>query len=132
VRVPEEDEGLVRVPPEGAGPHGGRAPMTLRDGWAMVGKTFKGLTDPEFEAMTARLRSLATRQHAWGVEARAEVVVEVAYNEIQRSPQYVSGYALRFARVAAVRDDKDAQDADTLGALRKLFEAQVKGQAPPA
>jgi DNA ligase-1 len=58
------------------------------------------------------------------VTVRPEVVVEVAYNEIQRSPQYASGLALRFARIVRIRDDKAPPDATTLPALRALYERQ--------
>src|SRR5436189_136165 len=83
------------------------------DAFQMIGKTFKGLTDAEFETMTERLRGLATSEERWGFHVRPEVVVEVAYNEIQRSPRYPSGFALRFARIVRIRDDKGPDDVDT-------------------
>ena len=58
------------------------------------------------------------------LQVRPEVVVEVAYNEIQRSPQYLSGLALRFARIARVREDRSPGTATTLDALRVLYERQ--------
>src|SRR5204862_7911805 len=76
------------------------------DGWAEVGKTFKGLTDREFTEMTERLRALATEDDGYTVRVRPDVVVEVEYNEIQKSPTYESGLALRFARIARLREDK--------------------------
>ncbi|MBI3638096.1 MAG: ATP-dependent DNA ligase [Candidatus Rokubacteria bacterium] len=94
------------------------------DGFAEVGKTFKGLTDREFGAMTERLRALATGDDGYTVSVRPEVVVEVEYNEIQRSPTYPSGLALRFARIARIRDDKGPGQATTLGELRGLYEGQ--------
>jgi DNA ligase-1 len=97
-------------------------------GFAPVGKTFKGLTDQEFREMTVRLRALATGDDGHTVTVRPEVVVEVAYNEIQHSPQYASGFALRFARIARVRDDKSPQQATTLEALRALYERQFLGK----
>lgn len=101
-------------------------------GFAPVGKTFKGLTDQEFREMTARLQALATGDDGYTVTVRPEVVVEVAYNEIQRSPQYSSGFALRFARITRVRDDTGPQQATTLATLRALYErrAAAKGRAP--
>jgi DNA ligase-1 len=90
----------------------------------MIGKTFKGLTDAEFASMTERLRGLATSEEPWGFHVRPEIVVEVAYNEIQRSPQYPSGFALRFARIARIREDKGPAQATTLAALRALYERQ--------
>jgi DNA ligase-1 len=103
------------------------------DGWAEVGKTFKGLTDREFDEMTARLRALATEDDGYTVRVRPEVVVEVDYNEIQKSPTYPSGFALRFARIARVRPDKAPGQATTLEELRGLYERQfaTKGRAEP-
>lgn len=97
----------------------------------VVGKTFKGLTDDEFEEMTRRLRQLKVRETEGTVYVRPEVVVEVAYNEIQSSPHYRSGFALRFARITRIRPDKAPSEADTLDRLRKLFELkfQTKGRA---
>jgi DNA ligase-1 len=102
-----------------------------RGGFQMIGKTFKGLTDAEFEAMTERLRGLATSRERWGVHVRPEIVVEVAYNEIQRSPHYASGFALRFARITRIRDDKGPADVDTYSRLKALYAKQFerKGSA---
>jgi DNA ligase-1 len=58
------------------------------------------------------------------VAVRPEIVVEVAYNEIQRSPQYSSGFALRFARVARIREDKGPGQIATLSELQSLYERQ--------
>jgi len=107
--------------------------LAVRDeeGWAEVGKTFKGLTDREFTLMTERLRALATADDGYTVRVRPEVVVEVEYNEIQTSPTYPSGLALRFARIARIREDKAPGQATTLGELRGLHERQfrTKGRA---
>jgi DNA ligase-1 len=109
--------------------------LAVRDGdaWAEVGKTFKGLTDREFTEMTERLRALATADEGYTVRVRPEVVVEVEYNEIQKSPTYPSGFALRFARIARIREDKGPGQATTLEELRALFERQfaTKGRAEP-
>jgi DNA ligase-1 len=96
------------------------------DGWADVGKTFKGLTDAEFAAMTRRLWALATGDDGYTVRVRPEIVVEVEYNEIQKSPTYRSGLALRFARIARVRDDKAPGQATPLEELRALYERQFQ------
>ncbi|MBI3029177.1 MAG: ATP-dependent DNA ligase [Candidatus Rokubacteria bacterium] len=101
--------------------------LAVRDeagGFAPVGKTFKGLTDREFVEMTARLQALAVDDDGYTVTVSPEVVVEVAYNEIQRSPRYRSGFALRFARVTRIREDKGPAQATTLGELRALYERQ--------
>ncbi|MBI2014748.1 MAG: ATP-dependent DNA ligase [Candidatus Rokubacteria bacterium] len=109
--------------------------LGVRDGGAFadVGKTFKGLTDTQFAAMTARLSALAVADDGYTVSVRPEVVVEVAYNEIQKSPTYPSGLALRFARVTRIRDDKAPGQATTLAELRRLYERQfaTKGGGPP-
>jgi DNA ligase-1 len=103
------------------------------DGWAEVGKTFKGLTDREFSEMTERLRGLAVGDDGYTVRVRPEVVVEVDYNEIQRSPTYPSGFALRFARIARIREDKAPGQATTLEELRRLYDLQftTKGRTEP-
>ena len=90
-----------------------------------VGKTFKGLTDAEFEAMTERLLALKTEEAHGVVTVRPEVVVEVAYNDIQRSPQYEAGMTLRFARIVKIRDDKPTAQADTIETIAREFERQA-------
>ncbi|MGC8932186.1 MAG: ATP-dependent DNA ligase [Candidatus Methanodesulfokora sp.] len=90
----------------------------------IVGKTFKGLTDEEFERMTSWLSSIAVKEEGKTVWVKPEVVVEVAYDEIQRSPKYKSGFALRFARITAIREDKSPRDADTISKIRRIYEAQ--------
>ena len=94
--------------------------------WAMIGKTFKGLTDAERLAMTERLKELKTSEDRWTVYVRPEIVVEITYNEIQRSPHYSSKYALRFARITRTRDDKGPQDADTYERLEFLYRLQFE------
>lgn len=89
-----------------------------------VGKTFKGLTDEQFKQMTAKLQKLKIRERKHTVYVRPDVVVEVAYNEIQRSPKYESGFALRFARVKRIRDDKPAKEVATIDDIRRLYEEQ--------
>jgi DNA ligase-1 len=93
-------------------------------GFAPVGKTFKGLTDKEFITMTAKLKELQVADDGYTVTVRPEIVVEVAYNEIQRSPQYSSGFALRFARITSIREDKSVEQATTLTELQSLYEQQ--------
>jgi DNA ligase 1 len=93
-------------------------------GFVPVGKTFKGLTDKEFTEMTARLQQLQVADDGYTVSVKPEIVVEVAYNEIQRSPQYSSGFALRFARITRIRDDKSPAQATTLAELQSFYERQ--------
>jgi len=89
-----------------------------------VGKTFKGLTDAEIIEMTQRLKELTVREEGNKVVAIPKIVVEVAYNEIQKSPKYKCGMALRFARISHIRDDKSPEDADTIEKVREIFERQ--------
>ncbi|MCU0860926.1 MAG: ATP-dependent DNA ligase [Methanomassiliicoccales archaeon] len=98
-------------------------------GFAEVGKTFKGLTDEEFERMTARLLSLKVSEGKYTVRVRPEVVVEVAFDEVQRSPKYASGFALRLARIKSVREDKRTDEADTLDTVSRLFQEQFRTKA---
>jgi DNA ligase-1 len=91
-----------------------------------VGKTFKGLTDTEFEVMTERLMSLETARVGGAITVKPEVVVEVSFGEIQKSRRYESGYALRFARIERIRDDKRPDEIDTLQHLREIY---AKGES---
>ena len=95
----------------------------------MVVKTFKGLTDEEFKWMTEKLQDLKESETNYTVQVRPELVVEVAFNEIQASPHYESGYALRFARVTRIREDKSPKDADTLRCVEEMYEAQFRYKA---
>jgi DNA ligase-1 len=98
-----------------------------------LGKTFKGLTDAEIIEMTKRLKALAISENRWRVIVQPKIVVEVAYNEIQRSPTYKSRMALRFARITRIRDDKSAEDADTIQRVKEIYERQFrkKGRYKP-
>lgn len=84
-------------------------------GFVMLGKTFKGLTDEMLHWQTRRLGELAVEDDGWTVTVRPELVVEIAYDGLQRSSRYPAGVALRFARVLRHRPDKSAADADTIG-----------------
>jgi DNA ligase-1 len=105
--------------------------LAARDGdeYRMIGKTFKGLTDDEFKLMTERLQSLKVQETPGTVHVKPEMVVEVSFNEIQKSPHYKSGYALRFARITEIREDKAQEDADTLERVETLYEGQFKYKA---
>jgi DNA ligase 1 len=82
--------------------------------FSMLGKTFKGLTDALLAWQTGRLRELTEREEPWGVAVRPELVVEIAYDGVQRSSRYPAGVTLRFARVLRYREDKRADEADTV------------------
>jgi DNA ligase-1 len=87
----------------------------------MLGKTFKGLTDEMLEWQTRKLLELETTRDAGTVYVRPQLVVEIALNEIQESPRYPGGLALRFARVKGYRSDKQPAEADTIDTVRHLF-----------
>jgi DNA ligase-1 len=91
-----------------------------------VAKTFKGLTDSEFEEMTRCLLALEQSRQGGTVFVQPQIVVEVLFNELQASRQYESGLALRFARIHRLREDKAAGDADTIQTLRYLYEQQFQ------
>jgi DNA ligase-1 len=91
-----------------------------RGGFVMLGKTFKGLTDEMLAWQTQKLLELEISRDAYTVYVRPELVVEIAFNDVQESPQYPGGVALRFARVKRYRLDKSAADADTLATVQRL------------
>jgi DNA ligase 1 len=97
---------------------GARDPDT--GGFVMLGKTFKGLTDAMLEWQTQKLLALETSRQQHVVNVRPELVVEIAVNEIQTSPHYPAGMALRFARVKRYREDKSPKEADTVATVRRL------------
>ncbi|MER5448426.1 ATP-dependent DNA ligase [Streptomyces sp. NPDC002766] len=90
---------------------------TADGGFAMLGKTFKGMTDAMLEWQTERLRELAVDSTDHVVTVRPELVVEIAYDGLQRSTRYPAGVTLRFARVLRYREDKRPEDADTVETL---------------
>ncbi|MHC0433204.1 ATP-dependent DNA ligase [Streptomyces sp. O3] len=90
--------------------------------FAMLGKTFKGLTDALLAWQTDRLRQLAVSDDGWLVRVRPELVVEVAFDGVQRSSRYPEGVTLRFARVVRYREDRQAADADTVETVHALYD----------
>ena len=97
---------------------GARDPAT--GGFVMLGKTFKGMTDALLEWQTRELLARETHREGNVVCVRPELVVEVAFNEVQKSSQYPGGVALRFARVKGYRPDKSASEADTIATVQAL------------
>src|SRR6266849_4879628 len=86
----------------------------------MLGKTFKGLTDAMLAWQTQRLLELERHRDRWTVYVRPELVAEIAFDAVQRSPRYPGGVTLRFARVIRYRPDKRPEEADTIDAVRAL------------
>jgi DNA ligase 1 len=89
-------------------------------GFVMIGKTFKGMTDATLTWQTETFPRYETHRDSWAVYLRPEVVVEIELDGVQTSTRYPGGVALRFARVVRYRDDKTADEADTIDAVRAL------------
>ena len=98
---------------------GARDPV--HGGFVMLGKTFKGLTDEMLAWQTEKLRALEISHDRHTVYVKPELVVEIAFNDVQESPHYPGGLALRFARVKSYRQDKPATEADTIDAVREIY-----------
>jgi DNA ligase-1 len=92
--------------------------------FVMLGKTFKGLTDATLEWQTKELLARETRRDQWTVYVRPELVVEIAFSDLQTSARYPGGFALRLARVKRYRDDKRAEEADTMESVRRIYAVQ--------
>jgi DNA ligase 1 len=92
--------------------------------YVMLGKTFKGLTDAMLEWQTQEFLERETHRDDYTVYVRPELVVEIAFSDLQASPRYPGGLALRLARVKRYRDDKPVAEADTMESVRKIFAAQ--------
>lgn len=101
---------------------GARDPET--GGFAMLGKTFKGMTDEMLEWQTRKLQELEVSRDEWTVYVRPELVAEIAFDGVQESPTYPGGLALRFARVKRYRPDKSPDQADTIGAVRRIHKGE--------
>jgi DNA ligase-1 len=92
--------------------------------YVMLGKTFKGLTDEMLEWQTRELLAREVRRDSYTVYVRPELVVEIAFSDLQVSPRYPAGLALRLARVKRYREDKRVEEADTMQSVRRIFELQ--------
>ncbi len=103
---------------------GAREPAT--GAWVMLGKTFKGLTDAMLAEQTEALLALEVARDGHVVHVRPELVVEIAFSDVQHSPRYPGGMALRFARVKRYRRDKTAAQADTIDAVRAIFQGAAR------
>jgi DNA ligase-1 len=94
--------------------------------FVMLGKTFKGLTDAMLAWQTEELLKREVARDESTVRVRPELVVEIAFNDLQASPRYPGGLALRFARVKGYRPDKSAREADTIETVREIYAKQDK------
>jgi len=101
---------------------GARDPRTGE--FVMLGKTFKGMSDEMLAWQTAEFQRLAVREEGNVVHVRPERVVEIAFNDVQESPRYPGGMALRLARVKAYRPDKSPEEADTVETVRAILRGE--------
>jgi DNA ligase-1 len=97
--------------------------------YVMLGKTFKGLTDAMLEWQTKEFLERETHSDQWTVYVRPELVVEIAFSDLQASPRYPGGLALRLARVKRYRDDKRVEEADTMDSVRRIYAAQSASES---
>jgi DNA ligase-1 len=99
--------------------------------YVMLGKTFKGLTDAMLEWQTREFLARETHRDQWTVYVRPELVVEIAFSDLQASTRYPGGLALRLARVKRYRDDKRPEDADNMDSVRRIYDAQSSNSSFP-
>lgn len=112
--------------------HGKRAGVisdytfAVRDGNSLktIGKAYSGLSDAEIDEMTRRIKEIATDRTRYRMTVKPEIVVEVAFDSVQRSSRHDSGFALRFPRIKRIRNDKSLSDIDTLGRVEQIFSGQ--------
>ncbi len=97
--------------------------FAVKDGdrYLNIGKAYSGLTDEEIRALTKHFRSIATGKYGRVTLVQPEVVLEVAFDGIQKSPRHKSGYAMRFPRILRWRQDKKAEEVDTLETVKELY-----------
>ena len=96
------------------------------EAFVMLGKTFKGMTDAMLAWQTEELLKREIERDEWTVRVRPELVVEVTFNDLQASPRYPGGLALRFARVKGYRPDKKPSEADTMDTVRAIYAGQQR------
>jgi DNA ligase-1 len=112
--------------------HGKRAGVisdytfAVKDGAGLktIGKAYSGLTDVEIAGMTERMKRLTTKDHGFWRSVKPEVVIEVAFDSIQKSDRHDSGFALRFPRIKRIRDDKGPDQIDDLAKVARVFNSQ--------
>ena len=99
--------------------------------WVAIGRVASGASDEQLQELTEEIKPLVVSEHGRVVNLEPQIVLEVKFNEIQKSPNYASGYALRFPRIVRVRDDKGPEDVETLERIESLYRLQfkLKGEA---
>ncbi|MGZ4904437.1 MAG: ATP-dependent DNA ligase [Halobacteriota archaeon] len=102
------------------------------DMWAPVGRVSSGISDEQLKELTEEIKSLVIGERGRMVDIEPRIVLEVMFNEIQKSPNYASGYALRFPRIVRIRSDKGPDDVETLDRIRSIYDMQHRPVNPPA
>jgi len=90
-----------------------------------IGKAYSGLNDDEIDKMTKNLRSITIKDEGYRLMVKPQIVLEIAFDSIQKSDRHDSGFALRFPRIKNIRRDKDVDDIDTFQKVKKIYENQV-------
>jgi DNA ligase 1 len=100
--------------------------FAVRDGDSLkvIGKAYSGLTDKEIEEMMVKIKALTVEDDGYFRSVKPELVIEVAFDSVQRSERHDSGFALRFPRIKRIRGDKGVADIDTMEKVRQVFESQ--------
>jgi len=96
-----------------------------------IGKAYSGLTDVEIAEMTKHFQATTIEQHGPVFRVQPTIVLEIAFDRIQESKRHKSGYALRFPRIARIRDDKTVEQISTIDEVRKIYEGQLKREGGP-
>jgi DNA ligase-1 len=91
----------------------------------IIGKAYSGLTDDELNEMTKKLKSIMMKDEGYRITVRPEIVLEVAFDSIQKSERHDSGFALRFPRIKNIREDKNVSDIDTVQKVKQIYEKQT-------
>ena len=91
----------------------------------IIGKAYSGLTDEEIDDMTSKLKSLMIKDDAYKIIVKPEIVLEIAFDSIQKSDRHDSSFALRFPRIKNIRNDKTVADIDTLEKVEQIYKKQV-------
>jgi DNA ligase-1 len=132
VKLKEELDTIDAVVVSAEYGHGKRAGVisdytfAVRDGATLrtIGKAYSGLTDDEIEQMTRALKEITIEDLGYWRRVKPEIVLEVAFDIIQKSERHDSGYALRFPRIKRIRTDKSLADIDTLQKVERIFHGQ--------
>ena len=91
-----------------------------------IGKAYSGLTDAEIDRLTKHFQETTTARHGPVHVVAPTIVLEIAFDRIQESKRHKSGYALRFPRIAHIRDDKTIEQISTIDEVRRIYEGQLK------